>query len=525
MNRIVSSVSLVALTALVAGPAAAQDIERAVSAFKAGNFAESAPLFFAVIEFSDEESDIADAEYGLARSLEGLELYQSALKEYGDIVRVGSDHPFFAEAVEGMLNVAEKLDDEFQAPKVINAMYDDNLSAISKMSGEVTQRIHFMLGKYAYNRGDTREARDFFKTVKEGHKFYPHAQYLLGLIRLGVGRVDNPKPKYDQALEHFENVRAVIPDQTNDNELRLLRDLASMGLARTEYEIAYQYEEGDERRIAGLNRSIFEYKKIPRFSEAWADGLFERAWAHTVNNEYGKALGALHTLGAPYFSDVFYPEADNLRAIVYYYNCQWDRVNEIVEETKAKNGALIEKLEALLESDYGFDEWYALLQKSLEAGPDTKEEGLIPYLVARHISIDPRYVKMNSFLTQLDREADAFASNSALGGDLGREMTTIVVDTRDELLLVVGKYVRTKLADTNTELSDIKTRASLISLETKTAETEWLEQGRAIGGRARTRLPRPFVPDDTFQFWWFDDEYWIDELGYYEYKLKTECFE
>ena len=25
--------------------------------------------------------------------------------------------------------------------------------------------------------------------------------------------------------------------------------------------------------------------------------------------------------------------------------------------------------------------------------------------------------------------------------------------------------------------------------------------------------------------WWFRNEYWVDELGYYELVIKTECFE
>ena len=64
------------------------------------------------------------------------------------------------------------------------------------------------------------------------------------------------------------------------------------------------------------------------------------------------------------------------------------------------------------------------------------------------------------------------------------------------------------------------------SLETKTAEADWLEQGKEIdASKLRRRLPRPFIPDDTFQFWWFRDEYWIDELGYYEFTIKTECYD
>ena len=108
-------------------------------------------------------------------------------------------------------------------------------------------------------------------------------------------------------------------------------------------------------------------------------------------------------------------------------------------------------------------------------------------------------------------------------------MGTTLVEDFDEIrkgyLGVMGKFLKAKVTSLAAELADISTRASLIALETKTAEADWLEQGRDIDSLQRKRLPRPFIPDDSFQFWWFRNEYWIDELGYYEFTIKTECFE
>ena len=49
-----------------------------------------------------------------------------------------------------------------------------------------------------------------------------------------------------------------------------------------------------------------------------------------------RALGALHSLSAPYFADEFYPEGKILQSIIYYYNCQWDRVNTILDENTVR---------------------------------------------------------------------------------------------------------------------------------------------------------------------------------------------
>ena len=518
---------LIVVGAVFATPAAAQSLDKAIGAYKRGEFESAAAQFYTVLSFDAEEGEKVEAQYGLAKSFAKLGLPLAALKSFEDIAKVGSDHPYFAESVEGLLDAGEQLQDDLKTPQILDSIYsDENTPALQKLNPEVLQRVHFVLGRYNFNRGNMSEARGALKTVKPLNPSYPQAQYMLGLIRLGVGRPDRPKPKYAQAIEHFENARTSIPKDTKDAELLALRDLATMGIARTYYEQAYELEDGDPQRTAGLQKSVAEYDRVPRFSDAWADSLFERAWAHTVGNEYGRALGALHSLRAPYFAQEFYPEAKILQAIVYYYNCQWDRVNGVLDETKSSYEPMVEQLQKLLERDVSLDEWYPLLHKSLDVSNKGPSATLLPEQVALSISHDPKLAKMEHFLAEAEREKKMFKGSAVFQrSTMGNEMSDFASETRDAYLGVIGKFLRAKVQDSAAELSDITTRASLVALETRTAEVDWLEQGKSTEGRERRRLARPFIPDDTFQFWWFRNEYWIDELGYYEFTIKTECFE
>ena len=40
--------------------------------------------------------------------------------------------------------------------------------------------------------------------------------------------------------------------------------------------------------------------------------------------DYPHALGNIHTIEAPYFPNSFYPEAEILKAVIYFANCQYD---------------------------------------------------------------------------------------------------------------------------------------------------------------------------------------------------------
>ncbi len=525
-------VLVVACLLAVSSAARAQNIDKAITAFKKGNYEVSAAQFYAVLRFeSEEQGDLAEAQYGLAKSFQKLGLPLAALKYYEDIVKVGSDHPHFDKAVEGLLDVGAALDDDLKTPQILDAIYtNENGPALQKMNPEILQRVHYVLGRYSFNRNNIKDAKEFLGTVKPGNPSYPHARYLLGLVALGVGRGDNFAPKYDQAIDSFEKSRDAIPEGSTDVELLEVRDQASLALARTYYEQAYQLDEGNQKRTAGLKLATAEFLAVPRFSNNWAQALFGRSWTHLVNNEYGRALGALHSLRAPYFADEFYPEANILQSIVYYYNCQWDRVNAIINETKSEFEPMAKQLQALSGGNLALDEWYPLLKKSLKVSTESsaadQSNERIPYRVAGSISHDPKFKKMEGFIKEIDREAKIFErSDTFAKSEMGREMTDFANDTRDAFLAVVGKYVKTKVADLAGELNDITTRAALVQLETQTAEADWLEQGKEIDNQVRARQPRPYIPDDTFQFWWFRNEYWVDEVGYYEFTIKSECFE
>ncbi len=520
-------VAAAVLSTLLSGAASAQNLDKAIDAFKAGDHESAAAGFYSVLRLSEDAGEVVEAQYGLARSFEKLGLNLAALKYWSDIAEAGNEHPHFEKAIEGLVNVGEALQDDLNMPKILDKVYNGpNISTIEKMNPEVVQRVYFHLGRYVYNRQNFKEARKMFKAVKEGNPAYPGAQYMLGLLRLGVGQPDRPPPKFKEATEHFENCRNAIPKDTKNPKLVELRDLASLGLARLDYEQAYELEDGDPKRDAGLRASMLEFQKVPRFSDAWSEALFERAWAHTVKNDYGRALGALHSLSAPYFQDQFYPEAKILQAIIYYYNCQWDRVNTILDETKSSYEPMADRMTKLAESNLEYDEWYPLLQKSMEQKEGAEDDALLPRRVAAAIAHDPKFMKMEAFLKEIDRERKVFEKNRTFAkSDMGSTLVEDFDANAEGYLGVMGKFLKTKVISVAADLSDISTRASLIALETKTAEADWLEQGRDINNLARARLPRPFIPDDTFQFWWFRNEYWIDELGYYEFTIKTECFE
>jgi len=548
-----SILAVTVVLAAIAPPSTvfAQNIDKAIDAYKAKDYAEAAVRFFEVLRFDTAEGNVVEAEYGMAQSLLKLELPLPAIRYFENIIGAGPTHPYYLKAFEGMLEAGEMLDDDLIVPAILDKKYS---SALSKLTPDVLQRVHYMLGERLFKLQKRGESLEFLKTVKIENSAYPKAQYLIGMLFLGTsagGRAD-----YEKAIEAFENVRKAITLASADPPRRNLRELATLALARSYYEMGAQYPTEDEKdptkpngeKQRLLRKSIDLYQEIPRFSPNWGEAMYERAWAHTVvpvagknakgepivSQEFGKALGALHTIHAPYFASGYWPESYILQSIVYYYNCHFDRVYKTLKTINDEYEPLNKVLERIVKRPgVGDDEWYQLMADSLKAQKTTQEminagdnDLLLPSRIANYLAQDPQWTKLRYFMGRIaDQEQRRSETKALSGGEVGNEIKMLLDTYAKQYRAVAGRWVHRQISDTQSFLQSYINRAVVVKLETEDAEKQWLEMGRSIDKGPRPRLPRPYIPSDQYQYFAFNQEYWADELGYYEYSIRTECYE
>src|SRR5262249_8349762 len=135
-----------------------------------------------------------------------------------------------------------------------------------------------------------------------------------------------------------------------------MRDLANLSIARTFYSSSITLDTEtnaptiDERK---LSAAVKYWNAVDEKSEYWLDALFEESWAYYMAGRYPNALGNIHTIQAPYFPNSFYPEADVLKAIVYFFNCNYDAAVTVVARFDKRNQPLKEALEKVLKRYQG----------------------------------------------------------------------------------------------------------------------------------------------------------------------------
>lgn len=489
------------LLAAVAGatastPAFAQDIDRAIQAYNSDNYTDAAFLFYDVKENSDDPDSRVKAEYYLAHALFKAGYYLPAYQFYGEVFTSGQGHPYFLKAAEGLLSVAEEIGDDTLIPEIINKGYSE---AFASMPAEALNAINYMIGMISQRRANYVEAQQFLDAVTESSPFYLKAQYLLAIMAVRTA-TEKGADDYSEAIKYFSNMETKLTGSTGEKEKKLYR-LAILGKAR-----AY-YSQGD------FARSVEFYEKVPRFSDDWYDAMFESGWAYFQNASFGKALGMVHSIQSPYFDDRYRAESFVLKATTYFQMCHFDRVRNTLDSFFAIYEPMGDSLKPWMEGDQTDAEMVDLIVKGDKTFPEE---------IRLQIANNLRYKKFLAQVQEVDREIEN-AKSSFPEGSFKAQLVNLLEDQRASRVALTGKLVRDQIRREAVFLDDFLNQARIIKFETADAERKMLEQGKDITKGPRAQGPRPVVPNAKYQYWAFQGEYWIDELGYYQHSIKDEC--
>lgn len=495
-----------ALALAAAAPAAAQSdsasqLNKAIQAYNDGDYDTSAFEFYDLVETASATDPARlKAEYYLAQSFFRKRLFYSALYYYRYILRAGRNHPYYLKAVEGLVNVAEELRDDVIIPSVLNLEYNDEFA---KLPAEVVNKINYFVGLMSYRNNKLEEAHDFLNSVPADSAYYARGRYLSGIVL-----VDPRSRRYhnaEAALKAFDEVVRLKTGKITYTDLDEIKDLATLALARTYYGLG-QYD-----------KAVQFYEAIRRFSEYWDFALFENGWARFQNDDPGGALGSLQALHAPQFAGSFQPESWILKATAYYFACLYDDVNRALKAFDDLYQPMNQQMKKVLEGDRDFAFYYRLVA-------DDRSSDL-PKAVKNHILGNKRVQGFLKFISHLEQEKEGINAvsiwrNSRMAG----ELNGTVDQGRQTLLQVSGKFIKGRVADAASLIIGFEGQAEIIRFETSKAEKDVLEQNQDQKGHLGAQtIYRPKMPSEAWEHWKFNGEFWLDEIGYYQFTLKNGC--
>lgn len=262
-NRVKNMIVGVAL--MVAVPVVAQErtiegyLTRARSLYESGFFREAqeelrkgGATAYAMREVSPREA--AECDYMMAMCEAQLGDGSKALEEF---VKA---YPSSYYTNEALLALG---DEHYEWHRPVEAVTALERVEQSKVDDESLARLCFECGHSYHLLGDGAVAREWLQRVEKGGEYYPHAQYLLGVVEYSEGN-------YKLAKEHFaatgscEDYAGVVPYYLLNVEHRLGNDLYVARNADKVLEGVEGARRGEIRRIAA--QSTFR-------NEEWSESV------------------------------------------------------------------------------------------------------------------------------------------------------------------------------------------------------------------------------------------------------------
>ncbi|MGF1510384.1 MAG: tol-pal system YbgF family protein [Myxococcota bacterium] len=491
--------TLFGLVFLLDASAHAQSIRSASEAYNAKNFTEAAYQFFELAQGADAESrERYQAEYYLAQSLYRAGYLFPAFQYYAEVFTQGDAHPFFLRSATGLLRVAERLGDTLVIPQVLNAGYVD---AFAQLKADDLNAINYLIGLLENRNRDYETASRFFAAITDTTSpYYVKAQYHLAIIAVRSAVV-RETADYGQAIRIFDNIQSLLQRSNEEEDEKLVR-LAILGKAR-----AY-YSQGD------FDRSVRAYESVPRFSDDWFDALYESGWAYFQTGQFGRALGAVHSVHSPYFDERFRPESFVLKATTYFQVCHFDRVRKTLDDFFRTHEPMLDALRRWLDSEIGDAEYVTVMTEGAFDFPD---------VVRLRVLGNGKFQRYLNQLQRADQEVTR-ARRDFRNPRFRSIMLELLVAQRAQWLSLTGRLTESLIRRHSAALEDFVNQARIIQFETADAERKMLEAGRDITKGPRAKGPRPVLEmPGRQQYWAFQGEYWVDELGYYQHSIADEC--
>ncbi len=479
-----------------------RQLYQALQLSQSGQYQQAAIQLFSLARRPELAGERAQIKYILGLMLSELKLYQVAAFQFVDVIR--TNNPKYTKlAIEKLAAVADDLGDD----TLINyAMSRVDVTEVPEMNRDM---IQYRIGEIKMRSKRFDEAIRSFSQIGLGSRYYSQALHQKGLAYLEMGKPDAAIPIFQTMLSTRRN--APVTD-TN-------RVAAQLALARA----LYQKKDWDA--------AVTAYSDIPRDHFLWHEALYEQSWAMLRGARFRSALSNFQSLQSPFYEDDYNPEALILRSIVYLYICKYDEMEKVLNYYEKFYGPARSQIAVFLNNNSNpltyyleIEKWQSVKKSTEEKRPTLK----IPYKVANEISNSGTVRRSLNYLRRLELERKTIENNPSLRTTgLGRYAVKVINNRFQNTKVTIGEIAKAQMANMKNELKDYAEQVSFVRYEMITAQKEVVKKRIQRSDLPEAKIDdnrsRAFYIQNGYQYYPFEDEYWLDELGNYHFLGKSSC--
>ena len=444
-----------------------------------------------------------DALFCKGSAFNALELHNLAAPILRDVVMYGGERPHFVDAFDQLVASAEA------AAYFPASLADLDKLYIDDKYHDFQNRFNFFVGRFFMdNMGEYERAIALLAQVSADSSLYPKALYATGVMQ------SNPKVKmYKTAVENFQGA-IVAGEASEDKTDDEIVELAYLALARIAYE------------ATNYDGALYYYNKVSHFSSRYPQALFESAWTYFLKGDHRQALGTFHSVASPYYDDHYFPDLWVLEATVYLNLCRYDEAKEALQTFQ---DVYLAKLPYLTQFLASMNDPMGYYQTVVEMAENRSANSELPTLFLEAVLADVEFFNLYHVVTEIDREVNMMKEVAPQLGAFGTDLLTSLERLQETKRFEAGLKTQHILKGIEDELRDWDVTSTEVSIEIDISEKDLDEVCLRLAAQGK---PCEFVSEeatvlflvaDDWQFWPFEGEYWVDEVGNYKSYLGDRC--
>ncbi len=510
----------------VSAGAPSEAFQRAKKLFEKEKWSDAATGMYQVVSGAsgDDEGNKQLAQYYLAICLYRLKFYQASYSIFS-VIADNKFHLKFGETLLWLAKLATQLPEPADIIERVGKYSDEEVARFDNaQQQELYWTLNYMLGRYKYRNRQYEESIRLFQKVDRRSEHYVQAQFFTGVSYV-------QKRQSVPAVKSFQRIEKALEEGVSGvEEEGRMRDLAYLSMARTYYSASVRLNpETNIPKIDGtkLSAAVKYWNQVDVTSEYWLDALFEESWAYFMAGDYTRALGNIHTIQSPYFPNSFYPEADILKAVIYFSNCNYEAAMVVVARFNKHFGPIKTELEKILNKYKGAsndESFFKFLIKVREHNANL--DPLIEPIVSSAMS-DRQLLRNIEYVRLLDEEKGRFKKSPSSFQDsgIGGQVRESLALAREMAVRQTGELAMSRYRRFVDEIHEHVRNGEKILIDITAAQRNLLD---ATIKKQQTTVFESKIygivnPDQEHILWPFDGEYWRDELGFYRQVIMSKC--
>ena len=472
-------------------------LKRAIKQSSRGDYASSTKALFHLMSNPALSQQKDKIRYYLALSLYNMGLYYPSIVQFQTLVADGSPK-YKGKSLRKIALAAAYLKND----QLLN--YSISHSSLQHIAKKNRDQLHYQFGEYWMRKKKFRRAMAHFSRIKSSrNSLFYKSLYQLGLIYAELNQVD-------QAVQIFSKLESRRRGVTDS-----FRVAALMGKARSYYQ-GKKWEE-----------SVESYHMVPKDSVFWHDTLLEKSWALVRAGKLRSALSNFHTLHSSYYEDYYQPESLLLRAIIYIYICKHIEMEKVLDLFNRSYRPVYSQVNKIISRKSSSNIYYQALLLSAD---EQKRRHTIQYpvSVARRTLREGNVSAVHHYIVKLKQERDLIHGlpYSWKRSRIGRYSQKLIKRKLNQAQKKAGRMIIGHLKSIREELKGFFIQEQYLRYEMLKSKRRFLKEkiaNKNLKYKSIVDFDRSFYIQNGYEYWTFQGEYWLDELGNYHYIGTESC--